>query len=301
MVLDKNEIENIFINNASASDLSSSINFNNYFRGLWIEAQGLNGSLMTLQMSDASLTIYYTSEVLTNENGETDLNGDGDTNDVNVPVIGSKDLSIQLAGIRTSTYSRSYAGSVIENFLNNPDKINGEEQLFIQGSAGSMAEFELFSGVDSDSLNAIRNENWLINGAILDVYVDQSSNNNIPNQMYLYNAEENSIIIDVISEARVNGIAGFLEYDDDGNPLKYQFTITDYISEVLRSDNPRPLAKKLALRTYHSTDAVLSFNDTIVRDFSWRSKGVVLKGNKLTDEDDPTRFKLNIYYTVDNN
>ena len=301
-VLDNNEIENIFINNATTADFSSSENFNNYFRGLWIEPQGSNGSLMTLSMSDAVLSIYYTNEVLTDENGETDLNGDGDTNDVDVPVRTAKTLGLSLSGIRAGTYQRSYAGSTIENYLVNPDLIDGESKLFIQGSAGSIAEIELFKGVDSDSIDAIRSENWLINGAILDVYVDDLTNyDNIPNQMYLYNADENSIMLDVISEARTNGISGLLRYDDDGNPLKYVFTITDYMSEVLRPNNPRKLAKKLALKTYHSTDAVNAFNDTIVKDFSWRSKGVVLKGNKQLNMDDETRLKLKIYYTVDNN
>jgi hypothetical protein len=300
-VLDKDEIENIFINNATTFDFSSPENFNNYFRGLWIEPQGSNGSLMTLLMTDATFTIYYTNEVLTDENGVSDLNGDGDMDDVEIPVRTAQSIILPLSGIRAATYKRSYTGSTIENFLNNPDTINGENKLFIQGSAGSMAEIELFKGVDSDSLAAIRNENWLINGAILDIYVDEISSNNIPDQMYLYNADENSIILDAISEAQVNGIAGFLQYNDDGTPLKYQFRITDYISEVLRPNNPRKLAKKIALRTFHSTDVIVAFNDTIVRDFSWRSKGVVLKGNNLTDITDETRFKLKIYYTVDNN
>jgi len=299
-VLDKDEIENIFINNASTSDLSSPQNFNNYFRGLWIEPQGSNGSLMTLLMSDASFTIYYTNEVLTDEDEATDLNGDGDFDDVDVPVRTAQSVSLALAGIRAATYKRSYAGSTVENFLNNPDSINGENKLFIQGSAGSMSEIKLFKDVDSDSLSAIRNENWLINGAILDLYVDEISSDNIPNQLYLYNADENSIILDAVTEAQVNGIAGFLEYNDDGTPLKYQFRITDYISEVLRPNNPRKLANKIAIKTYHSTDAIIAFNDTIVRDFSWRSKGVILKGNNLTDKTDETRFKLKIYYTVDN-
>ena len=300
-VLDKDEIENIFINNASASDFSSSENFNKYFRGLWIEPQGTNGSLMTLLMSDALFSIYYTNDELTDENGVSDLNGDGDMDDVDVPVRTAQSLDLPLSGIRASNYNRTYTGSTIEDYLINPDMINGEDKLFIQGSAGSLAEIELFKGVDSDSLTAIRNENWLINGAILDIYVDDISNNNIPNQLYLYNADENSIILDAITEAVASGIAGFLQYNDDGTPLKYQFRITDYISEVLRPNNPRKLAKKFALRTYHSTDAIIAFNDTIVRDFSWRSNGVVLKGNNLTDKTDETRFKLKIYYTVDNN
>jgi len=292
--LDNAEVERIFLTEATESNLVSSNSFVSYFRGILLEATGSDGSLMSLLTSDATVNIYYTNEVLTDE-GETDLNGDGDTDDLDVPVLTKQTLVLTLSGIIASTYNRDYAGSTIESFLNAPDITSGQENLFVQGSAGSIAELEV--QIDIEELRA---RNWLINGAILDVYVDEDFPDNtiVPEQLYLYNADFNSLLLDVLSEAgffSTVGIGGVLERDEDtGEPIRYRFSITDYISELLKPDSTDDIAK-LGLKVYHPTEAVI---DTIVQDFSWRSKGVVLKANKfpLTDIDNK-RLKLTIYYT----
>lgn len=295
--LDKNMIKTIFRDEATSSNFASTETFNNYFRGLIISPEGDLGSSMALAMADATFNIYYTYVVLTDEDG-TDLNGNNTTDDLDVPVYTKATLSLPFAGIRANTYERNYAGSTIENFILSPDKELGTEKLFVQGSAGSIAEFELFRGIDLEELKA---RGWLINAAFLDVYVDESTTN-VPDRLYLYNAEENSIVIDVISEASVTGIGGFLERDEETNtPIRYRFSITDYISQVLGSDfNARTLASKFAIKTYHSSDAPQNFVDTLVRNFSWINKGVVLKGNKIDELDEENfekRLKLRIYYT----
>ena len=292
--LDKTEIERIFLTEASETNLESFENFINYFRGILIEPEGIeDGSLMSLQTSNIAFNIYYTNEILTSENG-IDLNGDGDTTDENVPVKTKQTLSMSLLGIITGNYARNYSGSAIESYLNTPNIINGEEKLFIQGSAGSNAEIDIQIDLDE-----IRAKNWLINGAILDLYVEDDEDNRIvPEQLYLFNADYNSLLIDIISEGTVNGIGGFLVRDEDtGNPLRYRFSITDYMSELLKSNSTGELSK-LGLKVYHPIEAPVSALDTLVKDYSWRSKGVVLKGNKLIDEE---RLKLTIYYTEENN
>ncbi len=292
--LDKTEIERIFLTEASDANLESFENFVTYFRGILLEAEGIeDGSLMSLQTSNISFNIYYTNEVLTDEEG-IDLNGDDDTIDVNVPVKSKQTLTMSLLGIVTGNYTRNYSGSAIESFLNTPNITNGEEKLFIQGSAGSNAEIEIQIDLDE-----IRAKNWLINGAIIDLYVEDDEENRIvPEQLYLYNADNNSFIIDVITEGTINGIGGFLERDEDtGIPIRYRFSITDYISELLKSNSTDGLSK-LGLKVYHPTEVPRTALDTLVKDYSWRSKGVVLKGNKLIDEE---RLKLTIYYTEENN
>ncbi len=292
--LDKTEITKIFFEEATASDLVSFESFIKYFRGILLEAEGTDGSLVTFQPAASTFTIYYTNEVLTDEVTE-DLNGDGDIDDLQVPVKTKETLTLSLLGIETSTYTRDYAGATVESFLNNPNTIQGSEKLFIQGSAGSNAEIEV-----QIDLEEIRAKNWLINGAILDFYVkDAEDNRNVPEQLYLYNADNNSIIRDVLSEALTTGAGGILERDDDNIPIRYRFFITDYVSELLKLDNTDEIAK-FELKTFHPTDAPLSFIDTIVKDFSWFSKGVILEGNRqlLADE---KRLKLTIYYTEDNN
>lgn len=299
LALNKQLIKNIFIDNITEADDASSDAFLNYFRGLLIEpvqTSADGGSIMQLAINDATISIYYTFDLLTDET-TADLNGDGDTDDLQVPVKTKGTLSLLMSGIRTATYERDPA-----NLFENPNVIDGEANLFVQGAAGSMAIIDLSKELDEANLAMIRSKGWLINGAILDVYVDNDMNSSelytLPARLYMYKIDDNTIIEDVITEGQVNGIGGFLSRTEDGTPEKYQFLMTDYISNILKaeSDNPSPLSK-LAIKMHHITDNPLSLVDTIVRDFSWDPKGVALKGNLF--ENGNERVKLIIYYTED--
>ena len=293
--IDKEEIENILINDIPASSEVSLDAFAEYFRGLVIEPIGEFGSIMLLALNNANLDIYYTNEVLTDENG-TDLNDDGDTDDLQVPVKRKQIMSLSLGGIRTSSYVRDYSEvPTLVDLFTNPNTVDGESRLYLSGAAGTHVDVDIFKNVD---LNEIRAKNWLINGAFLELYIDDLSDTDLlPNRLYIYNKDNNSVIDDIITEAAVSGIDGFLIRDDDDNPEKYRFQLTDYISEILKQNDFTDLSK-LSIRLYHATDTPLSFNDTIVRDFSWNPKNVVLKGNNLPDTD-PERLQLRIFYTED--
>lgn len=298
----KIELDTVFFRNKFVNEQNSSVfetveNFRNYFRGIIIETDGADGSLMTLPMSEANITVYFTHDILTDENG-TDLNGDGDTNDLQVPVSTKQNKIFPISGKKTSQYFRDYSNSQIESRILNPDMNNGDDKLFIQGAAGSNAIIELFKGISADQLNEIRSKNWLINEARLTLYLDETSSNDVPEQLYLYNYNYNSQLLDVLSEGIQNGIGGILKRDDDNNPEYYKFNITDYISEVLKI-NESKAPSLLGLKVYHSSDLPLAINDTILKDYSWIAKGAILKGNNLplTDE---KRLKLEIFYTIDN-
>lgn len=286
-----------FINEQNSGVFDTQDNLNSHFRGLIIDANGSNGSLMTLAMSDATINVYYTEDVPTDET-DTDLNGDGDTNDLGVIIKTPKVKSYPMATLRVNQFVRDYSGAQIESHLSSPDVIGGEEKLYIQGAAGSIAIVELLKGINLDE---IRSKNWLINEANLTLYLDEESSNNVPERLYLYRYDKNSQVQDVFTEAAINGIDGFLDRDDDNNPVKYEFSITDYISNVLKQDDPIAL-ERLAIKAYHTTDPpnFAVANDTLIRDFSWTSKGVVLKGNKLPSTE-AKRFKLEIFYTINNN
>lgn len=296
--LDKDKIKSIFLDNASSTDLASVENFTNYFRGIMIEAieNGNGGSVMTLNTPQATFTIYYTNTVLTDET-TTDLNNDGDVGDKQVPVLTKQSLILPMSGITTATYKRDYTNSKAQVAFNTKNSELGQSELFLQGAGGSQIEIDLFKGVDLDEL---RSKNWLINGAVLDVYV-KSNQSDIPNKLYLYNLDNNTVIKDVISEGQVLGIDGGVDKNDDGEPIKYRFLITDYISDVLKSSDYKNL-NKLALKTFHSTDLLATQLDTIIKDFSWNPRGVVLHGNKLEENVTPEdkKLKLRIYYTESN-
>lgn len=292
-----------FIDQQNSGAFDSNDNFINYFRGLIIEADGADGSLMTLAMSNATMTFYYSNIVLTDESESTgDLNGDGDTDDTDVPIKTKQTAIFSLSGLKTGIYTRDYAlaeDSNISNYLSDPDTINGEDKLFVQGAAGSVAVVDLLKGIGEEQLEEIRSENWLINDASLTFYVENEADTIIPYKLYLYNYDEHTQILDAMTEFQLNQFNGVLEKTEDNNPLKYKFTITDYISEVLKSDDPLSF-NKLAIKVYHTGDDPTAESDTNIKDYSWNPKGVILKGNKLASPTDEKRLKLEIFYTVNN-
>jgi hypothetical protein len=114
--------------------------------------------------------------------------------------------------------------------------------------------------------------------------------------MFLYNYEFRSKISDQYAfNFGPDVFGGLLEYDSDGEPEKYKFRITKYIKNILDKDDPK-VPSKLALKNYVTSDGFdPKVIDTLVTDFNWIPKGVVLKGNlPVTDKN---RIKLEIYYS----
>ena len=298
--LDTTFFRNRFVDMQDTGIFSSSDAFLDYFRGIYIEPEGDDGSLMLLKMTDATLNIYYTNSIETVES-TTDLNGDGDTDDI-VMVRTKQTKSYALSGVRANKYIRDYTGSDALSYFNPVDTVNGQEKLFVQGAAGSEAIIEIFK--DTTVLKNIREKNWLVNGAFIDLYLD-GDQDILPNQLFLYNYDEKMQVLDAYTET--DGIYGFLARDGDGNllePLRYEFTITNYMSELLKPESEDPVAlHKFGVRVLHSLDQITQTSTTLrVFDRSWIAKGAVLFGNNIIEGQSnfDKRVKLRIYYTENN-
>lgn len=279
--LNKALIKQIFVDNAANTEFSSIDNFTHYFRGLYIEAETStndNAHLVSLSMTNAKMTIYYSKTV--DETADQDLNGNGTKGETGVRT--SHNYAFLFGNLKANYFDRSYTNS----------KQSGTDRLYVQGAAGSLATIDLFVG---QNLSELQNKNWLINDANLTFYVDQNASSDIaPEQLMIYNYQENSQITDMITEG-TSVVGGYLEYDDDGKPYKYVFKITDYISELLKSDEPLDLVK-LGIKVYNNpTDAPVSVSDLIVREVSWTPKGVVLYNHNASAAE--KRVKLEISYT----
>lgn len=263
-----------FIDHDNPNDFATNENFKRYFRGLVIDANGQDGALINILGLDAKMTIYYTNQETV----------DG------VVVKSKRIMNFSLGGVRTGKYVRDYSNSNVYPTLMNPNKTTGEENLYIQGAAGSQVIIDLFT---DENLEKLRNMNWLINEANITVYLD-GDQNEVPQKLLLYNYEYNSYSIDLL----LNGpevFGGELEYDSEGNPEKYKFRITRYITDVLDLNDPKK-PSKLAIKNYLSTDLPsFTLQDTIVSDYNWIPKGVVLKGNQ--PKVDEERIKLEIFYS----
>lgn len=301
--LNKTFFKDHFMNDDNESFFENNNNFVNFFRGIKIEVQGDDGSVMMLDLTTAKLNMYL-SLASTTESTEfkenADLNNDNVIDDEDVTttydVRNKKVISFSLSGIKTNQFERSYAGAIGITQITSPNTIEGEEKLFVQGAAGSIAVIDLFKGVD---LATIRAKNWLINEASLTFYIDNENSNDLPPRLLLYKLadddNENTQLLDAITEK--DTFNGFLQKDSDDNPTKYKVNITDYISEVLKKEDFTTLST-LGLKIYNGLDTPV-VNDVLVKDYSWNPQGAVLYGSKYveTDADFAKKLKLEVYYT----
>lgn len=295
-----------FLPNQSAMETTDA--FVQFFNGLYIEATVAGdpkASIMSLNLANTAtnITVYYTNTVLTDETiydslgdlvSETDINGNGNTVDTDLPVRTKQTATFNFDGITTNNYVRDYTGSAAEPILNNPNTLSGDERLYLQGASGSFAMIDLFT---FDDILELRNNGWLINEASLSFYVDQENTAAdfliVPEKLLVYNYDENVQMTDIFTEG-LSAFDGNLERDDDNLPYRYIINITDYISEVLKSDNPTEVSK-LAVKVYNISDTPISGTDTEITNFSWTPKGVVIHGNQSLNLE--KRLKLEISYT----
>lgn len=261
--LNKDKFKQIFLDKYGSSEFETQDAFNNYFRGLILEASGNEGSLISFNFSNTtpslnpSIEVYYTNTAINNQSGDT------------IKTF-RKNNSFPLSGLRVATYKMN-------------EKIYpADNQIKLQGTAGSEASINLF-GADTDNngvadkIEELRAKNWLINEASITFYINQSADTTaIPYRLYMYKTGENltqttglTQIKDTYSETT---FGGFLERDSNGKAEKYTFKITDYISDIVSGEEDEsPILK---LKIYNTSDAPLS--NTLFTNYSWSPKAITL-------------------------
>ena len=285
--LKKELIKNILFDQYETSNFSSQDAFNNYFRGIKIQAEGNDGSLVSLSFNNATfqpqVDIFYTNTVL--RAGGT----------IVIDTISKTDTFL-LSGVRNSEYKMT-AGQT-PAFNNIP----------VQGTAGSIAQLKILgddvdlNGVP-DGLDELRTKNWLINDATISLYVDKDivGFDTIATPFSLFIFRDGIVnsepaprqILDYVTEG-LDEIGGLLELDDDGKPDNYTFKITDYISELVSGDVSG--LPTLGVKVLSPTDLPVTLIDSIVRDYSWNPKAVMLlNGDAINGT---RKAKLKISYTV---
>lgn len=267
--LKEDAIKQLFLDKYESSEFASQEAFNNYFRGLILEATGNEGSLISFNFTpqnanlQPSIEVYYTNTVVKSGN-------------IVIDTI-RKNNSFSLAGLRSNTYKmqdRTYP-------TNN--------QVVLQGTAGSEGKVTIF-GADSnsngiaDKIEELRAENLLVNDASLTFYINQSADTTaLPYSLYLYkvNSLNGSTSFSQIKDTYSEGIRtfnGLLQRDEDGKVEKYTFKLTDYVSDLLSGEtNYLP---ELRLKIANVSD--YPQNDTIFRNYSWNPKAITLFNNLAT-------------------
>ena len=262
--LDKATIKTLFLDKYEEAEFSTQAAFNNYFRGVILEASGNEGSLTSFSFTNAnsnlrpSIEVYYTNTVL--NKGTTDT----------LRTV-TKNNSFPLSGFRINTYKME-------------DKVYTDtDNIKIQGTAGSEGNITLFDQNKIDELK-IKAQNWLINDATLTFHVDPSADtDHIPERLYLYKSNGVSPnptfgqIKDAYSELTFGGILGFLNADRD----KYIFSLTDYLSDILSGEITYDTALKL--KAFNPSDLPSSVGDESFTNYSWNPKAVTIFNNSITN------------------
>lgn len=284
--LSKTKIKQLFIDKFGSTEFASQEAFNNYFKGIYLEASGNEGTILSLGFTNTdqklvpSIELYYTNTVF---KGGTQI----------IDTV-QRSQSFPLAGFTNSVYK-------MEQKVYPADK-----NIIIQGTAGNMAEIKLF-GADnnnngvSDQIEYMRSKNYLVNDATLTLYANQDivqhDTITIPYSLFIY--KENGVkkpsqIKDVYSEG-LFAFGGNLELDEDKKPNKYVFKITNYVSGLLNGTiNYNPI---LNLKVSNPTDFPENITDTIVKVYSWNPKAITLLNHDKNANGD-RRAQLKISYTL---
>jgi len=243
--------QNKIIDKEGQPVLSSQANFKDYFRGIYFKAEALDGSnegrMVLLDLSDAAanITLYYSRD-------NSSIEGD------------------RINSTYVLDFTNNQNSSNIINFLDNDflipegNKNTGDENLFLKGQQGSIAEIRLFNGdtiddspamnvfeqfkndfVETDDEGNFLRSKRLVNEANLIIYVNQNLiEGEEPERLYLYNATDNIILADYDLNNRNSRFPqfslpnhlGILERDEAGDGVRYKMRITDHINNLLLND-----------------------------------------------------------------
>ncbi|NVK53195.1 MAG: DUF4270 family protein [Flavobacteriaceae bacterium] len=271
--LDKNKIKQLFVDQFESQYFKTQDDLNEYIKGLYLEAKGNEGSLMSFNLTTNNLELKPSIEI---RYTKTVLKGGSQV----VDTI-AKSSSFPLSNFSNSLYKMNEKA-----FPNNGN-------IILQGAAGNMAIVKLF---DANNLNALKNKEWLVNDAKLTFYVNQNivgfDTISTPYKLFVYKEGSSSQIKDILSEG-ITAFNGRL-VKKDKKPDYYSFTITDYISDLFSGKikyNPN-----LRLKVFNSSDVPPNATDTIVRQYSWNPKVVTLLNHFQANG--TRRAQLKISYSV---
>ena len=312
--------QSIFFENEGNPELVNPNTFKEFFRGLYIKADGINseGSMMMLNFasSNTKLTIHYTSDTST----DSDTDSGGTTTET---ISSQNEYVLNFTDNLINVYENNFQIDV-----SNSNTVEGDERLYLKGGEGYMSTIDLFNGevqdengemVDAfdhfknsfyDEENEIANK--IINEAYIEFFVDQTQNiQDEPDRIYLYNFEQNTALIDYfldqsVSSTTINAKINHLEpltRDGDsltGEGVKYKIRITEHLNNLILRDSTNA---KLALVVTSNVGSIDNFSilnsGEENRDFPSGAiltpNGTVLHGSQSENIDKRPRIK--IYYT----
>jgi hypothetical protein len=299
-----------------------------------VEQSGTDpGSLAMINFAKGTITINYKEDLVT-----TTTVG-GVTTSVTTRV--EKSIVLNLTGntlTKVNTVSlqeKSNPNSVYETAINSPDRVLGDDKLYLKGGEGSLAVVTLFGpdlfGADgttgspngiADELDVIRKSGWLINEANLVFNIDASTmaNSYEPDRIYLYDFTNSTTVLDYLIGASTTtkntskySFGGYIQRDPNSvkvpkRGVSYKINITTHIRNLVKNAD----AVNVKLGVVISEDINIATSSKLRTENEFLSQapkasvmnplGTILYGGKPTSTNplEDKRLKLEIYFTKPN-
>jgi Domain of unknown function (DUF4270) len=295
---------------ASADKLDNNNAFKEYFRGLYFEVENnTTGRMASIDFTKGDVTIYYK-----------------DATSTTVATIIQKTLVLNM----TSSASPVNTVNLLEN-TDNPEYMtavssNAEaSKLYIKGGQGSQAYIDLFS--DLAKLQELKDKQVLINEATLTFTIDQSkmnANGTIPEpqRIYVYNAENNKVILDYKSDKTSNATVpklgkfiygGIIEKDVTKKGTQYKIRLTEHVKNIVNKDSVNVrlgivVTENIGIISNYflktpielATSPKKIIFDRLPATSILSPIGTVLYGSNPGSGDENKKIKFQIYYTKPN-
>ena len=297
--LDKNYFQDKFFANNKYKSISNNAVLKDYFRGLYFEVVDAynQNALAQLNLSQGKVVFVY------KQDGTVD-------SETNQPKRERKTYEFSI-GYDSSTSATSSATTVNLLESNFDLENNSVGNLWLKGGAKtSYATISLFGNDNdnsgkADELETIITNNWLINQALLTVYVDHSATGldtiSSPKNLFLYDFKNNKVLADYTNDvSTTKSIYGGALNTSNSSVHKYQFRITDHINNLIQKDSTNvPLGLVVANDITNSVmNPVKTTDKKTPVTATMNPFGTVIYAPDASNSE--LKMKLEIYYTKEN-
>lgn len=310
--------ENI-LDKEGSSELLSPSNFNEFLRGLHFTITSAEGEeiMILFDLEDANITLTYTYQSYKTNSTVDDTSDDTIETEESQFVISflGRNQNGGLTGNAVNTIRNAEYPTEIASSL---DTEENASRIYLKGGPGVFTQINLFESDNGrDIIQEIEANNWILNEANLVFYIDREQLdllgvNAEPPRLYLYNAETNVPLLNILTERiESEDLFGlYLNYDgiitkeDDGKGIKYTVRITEYISNLIyrETDNPTlGLVLTTNIQNFGVTNAMLASGDEedVPVTATITPLGTILYGPNIPSSDPnfDKRLRLEIFYT----
>ena len=283
--------------------------FSTHLRGLIIQTDQLSDDLyMLLDIRNAQIRIEY-------EYDEVDTKGTVATSDDTTSK--STDTFLLPFGLHFNTIRQEQLSPELDQEIMATQANTPSQKMYLAGN-GIFSTLRLFEPdlEGRNTLDVLRENDWIINEVNMVLYVDQSvysglESSLLPDRLYLYKYKTGAPLTDFNIDNTANDeirnrdkyiYGGILEKDDAGRPYRYTFKITDHVNRLIRNDSTNVelgLVPSSGINNINSKRAELMDQQFINYPSTGilNPKGVILHGHN-SQTNPAGDLKLEIFYTA---